>query len=576
MKVFQYIFLSICAMAEAALLIFGILSLVIFILDPDPDVPIAMVAAVTACAMVLLGITVSSFIKAAKDREHPILYGFLFKGPVLIFTLGIIWFALGIPEAGWIAVIPSVLLGALILCIPKLKENDKKLQAAQNVRSMTQFTGEKAEWAWEDAAAEYRRIYKRSLDNRIDNQELHDQLLKAKEAGKEFSDKENEKIYAYAGKPTAYFLGWLIRNDLVSDSFREAFGPESIQSVRDKNLTPVEFYAGFMDYVLSRDDIAPEILPFVDLYYRDGSKEMAFSHRMPRYFFDYYKAVCSSFDVPRYYCVDFTWESFERLSRILDKQLYEFRRSGFDEDTLEDLGERLGARYFDTTAELYMEPGTPYAYIKKCSASFTDMSEGLRHEIAEFLIEYCDEELPEEPTAEWVLRHLAPCKVVVFRPEAQMPVDEVPVDAVPADAVPAYVVLSESDWDPEHGISFTVIGDHVVAFGGYGDAEPPYKEELQWRFRILEDAAQGNVCAAEVIPARFGGKRDSADNQVTIPKAAAERKQQYEDLIEALYVLNLAEHYDCKITYHEGRPNYLFLEATSGDRRTFADSIALG
>ena len=85
MKVFQYIFLSICAMAEAALLIFGILSLVIFILDPDPDVPIAMVAAVTACAMVLLGITVSSFIKAAKDREHPILYGFLFKGPVLIF-----------------------------------------------------------------------------------------------------------------------------------------------------------------------------------------------------------------------------------------------------------------------------------------------------------------------------------------------------------------------------------------------------------------------------------------------------------------------------------------------------------
>ena len=154
MKVFQYIYLSICAMAEAALLIFGILSLVIFILDPDPDVPIAMVAAVTACAMVLLGITVSSFIKAAKDREHPILYGFLFKGPVLIFTLGIIWFALGIPEAGWIAVIPSVLLGALILCIPKLKENDKKLQAAQNVRSMTQFTGEKAEWALEDAAAE--------------------------------------------------------------------------------------------------------------------------------------------------------------------------------------------------------------------------------------------------------------------------------------------------------------------------------------------------------------------------------------------------------------------------------------
>ena len=116
----------------------------------------------------------------------------------------------------------------------------------------------------------------------------------------------------------------------------------------------------------------------------------------------------------------------------------------------------------------------------------------------------------------------------------------------------------------------------MVAFGGSGDAEPPYEEDLQWRYRILEDAAHGNYCAAEVIPARFGGKPDSADNQVVIPKAAAERKQQYEDLVEALLVLKLAEHYDCKITYQEGKPNYLFLEADAGGRRTFADSIGLG
>ncbi len=139
--------------------------------------------------------------------------------------------------------------------------------------------------------------------------------------------------------PAAYFLGWLIRNDHVSESFREAYGPETIQSVRDQSITPVEVYAKYMDYVLSRDDIAPEILPFVDQYYRDGTREMSFNHSMRRYFFDYYKTVCSSYDVPRYYCVDFTWESFERLSKILDRRLYEFRQN-FDEKAMENTGER--------------------------------------------------------------------------------------------------------------------------------------------------------------------------------------------------------------------------------------------
>jgi hypothetical protein len=80
----------------------------------------------------------------------------------------------------------------------------------------------------------------------------------------------------------------------------------------------------------------------------------------------------------------------------------------------------------------------------------------------------------------------------------------------------------------------------------------------------------------EVIPARFGGRTGSADNQVVVPKAAAALKEHCEDLVEALYIMKRVEHYDCKITYENGRPNYLFLEATAGDRRTFRDSISLG
>lgn len=545
MKAFRYIFLTICALAEASLFAFGITGFIAYRGDPDPDVPIMVVAAVTVCAMVLLGITIKSFINVAKDREAPVIYGFLLKFPVMIFALGIMWFALDIPEAGWLAVILSVPLAALFICLPRLRENSKKAQPVRTAQLLPQFTRDKAEWAWDDAAEEYLR-------------------LTGGATGQAFSDEENEKIYGYAGTPTAYFLGWLIQKDLVSDEFRRTYDHETIRAVRDGRMTPVEFYAGYMDYVLVRDDIAPEILKFVDLYFRDGTRDMALNHGMRRYFFDYYKAVCSSFDIPRYYCVDFNWDSFRRLSEILDRRLNEFNRVTFDEDELEDYGQKLRSQYFDTEAELFAEPGTPRAYAGKCAAAYGAMSPGLRSEIAEHLIEYCVADLPEEPTAEWVIRHFSPYKVVVFRPDSSN------------EAAYAYVVLGESEWEPEHGISFTVIGDHVVAFGGYGDAEPPYEEDLQWRYRILEDAARGNYCAAEVIPARFGGRPDSADNQVVVPKAAAERKRQYEDLIEALFVLKLAEHYDCKITYQEGKPNYLFLETTAGSRRTFADLIGLG
>ena len=121
MKAFRYIFLTICAFAEASLFAFGITGFIAYRGDPDPDVPIMVVAAVTVCAMVLLGITIKSFINVAKDREAPVIYGFLLKFPVMIFSLGIMWFALDIPEAGWLAVILSVPLAALFICLPRLR-----------------------------------------------------------------------------------------------------------------------------------------------------------------------------------------------------------------------------------------------------------------------------------------------------------------------------------------------------------------------------------------------------------------------------------------------------------------------
>lgn len=645
MKAVQYTFLAICTIAELALLIFGIMGFTVYAGDPDPNVPIAMIAAIAVCALIMLGITIRSFIRLSKNRENPVLIGFLFKFPLMIFTLGICWFALDIPEAGWLAMILSIPLGALIIFMPRIMEKNKiQAQRKRPVSTAAQFTKDKAEWAWEAAASEYLRTQVSAAE--------------ARNMAKEFTDKENEKIFAYAGTPIAYFLGWLVKRDLVSEEFRSTCGALNIRDLKAEEITPVEFLAAYMDYVFARDDIAPEAWRFVDLYYRDDTNGITFSHRSKRYFFDYYKAVCSTYETPRYYCVDFTWESFHRLAEILDLRYSAFMSDDFDEEPAENSGTtenggatenggttenggaagndglRLQGQYFDTKAKLIVEPGTSSYYSQKCADAFTNMSEGLQREIADCMIEYYTETAPEDPSVEWILSHFSPSKVVVFKPDAGLcgcktlfgelataPPFGSTTSAAPSGstgsaapfgstgsaassgstgsaassgsvaakdivnggprvygsaAVPAYVVRGESEWDPEHGISFTVIGDHVVDFGGYADSSSPCEEDLQWRYRILEDASRGNYCKAEVIPARFGGRMNSADNQVLVPKAAAALKEYCEDYVEALYIMKQVEHYDCKITYQEGKPNFLFLEATAGDRRTFRDSIALG
>ena len=79
MKALQYTFLAICTIAELALLIFGIMGFTVYAGDPDPNVPIAMIAAIAVCALIMLGITIRSFIRLSKNRENPVLIGFLFK-----------------------------------------------------------------------------------------------------------------------------------------------------------------------------------------------------------------------------------------------------------------------------------------------------------------------------------------------------------------------------------------------------------------------------------------------------------------------------------------------------------------
>ena len=551
MNVFRYIILTCCAALDIGLFIFGAVGLITFAGDPHPSVPIAMVMSWTLGALVLAGLTGWSFYRTAKGKRLPVLYGFFWKIVVVMLVLSATWFSLEIPEAGWLALGIGAVFGALIFFLPKFWGSTQSLGPSQAQQrpvpavELPAFRADKAEWAWEDAALEYFRLRGTVYDPKDSEQNSA-----FRERISAMQDSETDTIYDCAGMPIAYFLGWLIERDLVSEDFRNLHGPEILQAVKDETQTPVEVLRN-MDYVLSRDDIDPKAYRLMDFYYNAEKTDSplkrgthsSFNHRSRKYFFDYYRAVCSRFDVPRYYCVDFSWERFHQLAQILDRRYQEFCSSGFDEDELEQDERILRSQYFDSAAELLYERGTP------------------SKAISGKLIEYCTEELPgEEQVPEKILPHFHPQRVVVMKP-----VDE---------EIPAYMILGESEWEIEHGVAFTVIGDYAVNSSYYADAEPPWSNDMIWEYRLQRDAEQGNFCEVDPVPVQFGGDSEGT-GRIRMVAAAAQLKEEFDEMIEALFMLKMADKYDYKVVYDGKEPSYIFISATKDEMRTFADSIRL-
>ena len=587
MNVFRYIILVCCAALDLGLLLFGIVGLFTFVGDPHPGVPVAMVVSWTLGAVALFGLTIWSFFRTAKGKRLPVLYGVFWKTVAVMLVLSATWFSLEIPEAGWIMLVLAAGLGALLYFFPKFSGDlqarsyakagagaqggagpqagggsQAKQQAGKAVESPA-FRADKAKWAWGDAALEYFRLRGTLYDLNDSGQkkEFQDRISA-------MQDSETDKIYDYAGMPISYFLGWLIDRDLLSDEFRNLLGPELLQAVKDGTQSPVEALRD-LDYVLARDDIDPKAHRFMDLYYDDGetgslnkrSAHSAFKHSTHKYFFDYYRAVCSRFDVPRYYCVDFSWERFHQLVQILDRRYQEFCSSGFDEDELEQDERILRSQYFDSAAELLYERGTPKEYVQMCADAYESMSAHLSKAISGKLLEYCTEEIPDEDAVpEKILPHFHPQRVVVMKPESV--------------EIPAYMILGESEWEEEHGVAFTVIGDYAVNSSYYADAESPWSDDMIWEYKLQRDAEQGNFCEVDPVPAQFGA--DSAGSgRIRMVAAAAQLKEEIDEMIEALFMLKMADKYDYKVVYDGKEPSYIFLSALKNDMRTFADSIRL-
>ena len=556
----KYIFLSLCAIAETGLLIFGIMGVLIYVGAENPNVPPAMVISWTAGSFAMLALTISGFVWTIRGRGLPVIMGFLLKIPVAFLVLGISWFALGIPEAGWLAVILTAFMLGLILLLAKSSKEKKsdaqKQSGGAPGAGVPSFWMDKAEWAWDSAAAEYFAL--QGQLRHPDTEEGRQELMNLTQS---MPQTEIDRIYSYAGSPIAYYLGWLISRDLVSEAFQNLHSPEELRALKEERKTPGEVLQD-MDYVLTREDIKKEALLFTDLYYNPEYGYRPLHPDRPLYFLDYYKAVCRGYDRPRYYCTDFSWLRFRELAELLDQRFREFNYSFLDEEYMASDGRYLVSPWFDVKTELCYEPGTPADYVELCARSFENMGEKLRLDLSEHMVEYCTEELSEDDLApEKVLARFQPFKLVVMNPGAER-------------TLPAYVLLGESEWEEEHGVSFTVIDDCVVYSGYYVDAESPWKEDLLWQYRIRKDAETGSCCTIRLIPERFSST-DSEIKQLRIPVSAAIRKEQIDQMVDALFLLKLADRYDCRITCDNDIPNFMFITASKGGKGICTMSIPL-
>lgn len=156
-----------------------------------------------------------------------------------------------------------------------------------------QFDYDKAEWQWDTAC----KIYCKQCNKNI----------------AELSDEDESIIWQYSANHLAFFLTWLIDNDLLSIDHDD--NQLDIIAVKNKTMTGYEFLMQNMDGVLTRDDLSPEIIEFVDEFYDEYLGNKGYSGYME----DRLK-----------HCVlglEFNWEDYEKIKEdVIDIAYQKFQK----------------------------------------------------------------------------------------------------------------------------------------------------------------------------------------------------------------------------------------------------------
>ena len=372
----------------------------------------------------------------------------------------------------------------------------------------------KGEWAWDDAAAEYRR-------------------RTGKSATEPLTEEENDLIYRYAVTPLAYFLAWLLGEGFMSPEYYEAVGTENTQACVNGTLSPVDLLAQ-MDYQLHEDDLLAGAADFARYYFETGHPSLY----SPRFVFDYWEEIKNPDGY--YYLNDYSAERCERLCAKIAEAYRDWplnRGTDYYED--EEPLEKVFVRRFNKELGVFrfgkkIRGTIDEAQIRRCVQMLEEMDEAQFARLDRWVSDTYGDSL-----AGSVMREFSPSDLYVCEPQEA------------GDA--ACCVCGEAEFEPEHGFSFSVRNGILYEWGYGFDFEEPYSgaSRRAWEqaacdidFLSLTDSSQAESLAEEgklvrtlLIPTDLGGTEEES-NRVWLTPAALREKERMDERVRAMKALN--------------------------------------
>ena len=142
---------------------------------------------------------------------------------------------------------------------------------------------DKAEWQYDSALKFYCKKYGKNPDD--------------------LTEEEEELLWDYSGNHIAIFLTWLIRHDFLGEFHHEdELEEQELEDVKKQQKTGMDIFKKYCDMCFTREDVADDILTFVEKYYDE-------------YMDDYSRIMGDS----RILSTSFVWDDYLKVEEAIDE-----------------------------------------------------------------------------------------------------------------------------------------------------------------------------------------------------------------------------------------------------------------
>ncbi|MBQ0000455.1 MAG: hypothetical protein KBT01_02800 [Clostridiales bacterium] len=413
-------------------------------------------------AILYIVITISTFRNTIKGQKpHPIRNSILLKicTYFLLSAFAFIRIPNGVYAFGLFLFI-GIVFSLLALAVIKSKRR-KPVQVTMPMPLDTkfQYNGKNL---WKRAAREYMRLHN-----------IQDIGM--------LSEEEKRRIRDYTAVYYSYFFYWLASEGFLSETFytKTKITPDYItEMVEKRTISPVAFVRE-IDYYFDQTYLLEGTLPFFKSYFDHGSR---FTGTVSQYLMDFMDTNGNPVD--RFFCIDFSWEILDKLVKKIGERYDEHNRKlnrynlvEFYEEEDENTAEPAAfhSTLFGSDLET-KKTGPKYTgdiseqYIRQCMENMEHLSELQLRRLRRWLNDMYGS---DEETGD-LLSQFRAYSLEVMDPKVE------------GDIV--YVVSGEADFEPEHGISFSVRNGVIVEQGYAFDFPDLYDDEHLEKYERLCDS----------------------------------------------------------------------------------------